>query len=159
MRILEILWNMDQLISEKSTYNSMELIKTIAELKQYNSLLITLDEKLYNEVQNYIATLDAEYAYSIDSSSSINSVEVARVMNELKQFIEKSADKIPLDLTIFNKTCSYTIEDSAKYFDNEDLPDNVIIQEGKNSFGLKGFELRKYLYFIKTRCSKNAVKC
>lgn len=158
MRTLEILWNIDLLISEKSTYNSKELSKTIAELKQYNSLLIPLDENLYNEVQNYIATLDAEYAYSIDTSSPIDSVEVMRVMNELKLFLEKSANKIPLDLTISDKTLTYTIKDSAEYFDNEEVSDSIILQEGSKSFGLKGFELIKYLDFIKTKYPKYEVK-
>lgn len=72
-------------------------------------------------------------------------------MNELKHFLEKSANKIPLDLSIVNKTGSYTIEDSAEYFDNEEVSDSIIIQEGDNSFGLKGFELTKYLNFIKTK--------
>jgi hypothetical protein len=68
--------------------------------------------------------------------------------------LQKLLANYVLDKSKIHLNSGYTISDSADYFKEQlkhgPISDEEIIKEGSEGFGLSGFELNKYIDFIKS---------
>lgn len=155
MTVLQILQEMKNIAIDASEIRSRQkLFNKITILIDLNSTLYEKETKLYDEIQMYINNLDVEYACSLEFNEELDINSIADILSKFNEFVSSQANSIKLDLTKTHLSGGYSIMDSLEYFKEQHKVQKVsdidIINEGQNGFRLSGFELDKYMDYIKS---------
>ncbi|MBN1281832.1 MAG: hypothetical protein JW985_02580 [Alphaproteobacteria bacterium] len=155
MNVLQILYNIQNIINDDDIILSKSnFINKIYILKKLNFGLSEDYIILHDSIQGYINSLDLEYASSIEFNKKLDVGSIKKLLISFSDFISKTEISIPLDKSKTHITGGYDINNSLEYFKEQKktqpITNDEIIKEGHNGFGLSGFELNKYVEFIKS---------